>query len=294
MTGPLHFCGARVTAEQLQLIRDLVAAYPRLSRQELANTACELLGWVRPNGRLKTRECREFLELLQARALVTLPAQRSTRPRGSTTRIPRSTPGDPPVPIVGPLSAFTPIRLRRVCTPQDRAVWNDMMDRHHYLGYRVPYGAHVQYLFESTAEVRLGGIQFSSAAWRMRARDQWIGWPDSVRKNALPHVINNSRFLILPWVRIPHLASHVLGKAVRTIVHDWHRSYAVRPYLIETLVALEYAGHCYRAANWIEVGHTTGRGRDDRDHQRHGHAIKRILLYPLCKNAPQRLRSHAP
>ena len=292
MNARFIFCGEPVSASQVQLIRDLVAAYPKLSRQELANTVCELLGWVRANGHLKTRECRDFLEHLQAQALLTLPAGRSTRPRGSTTAIHHTARGNPRAPIVARLSSVQPLQLHRVRTANERAEWNEMMDRYHYLGYRVPYGAHIQYRIEADTRSGklLGGIQFSSAAWRMRARDQWIGWDDRTRKIALPHVINNSRFLILPWVRIANLASHVLARAARQVIQDWQATYAVRPCLIETLVDRAYSGHCYRAANWIEVGETTGRGRQDRDHQRHGQSVKRILLYPLRKNAAKWLR----
>lgn len=294
MNARFRFCGEPVSAEQVQLIRDLVAAYPKLSRQELANTVCELLDWVRANGRLKTRECRDFLAHLEAQALLSLPAGRSTRPRGSTVTIHHTAQGDPQAPIEGGLSSVQPIQLHRLCTPDERSEWNEMMERYHYLGYRVPYGAHIQYRIETDTRPGklLGGIQFSSAAWRMRARDQWIGWDDQVRKTALPHVINNSRFLILPWVRIANLASHVLAQAARQVIQDWQAMYAVRPCLIETLVDRAYSGHCYRAANWIEVGETTGRGRQDRDHQRHGQSVKRILLYPLRKDAAKWLRQH--
>ncbi len=132
----------------------------------------------------------------------------------------------------------------------------------------------------------------SSAAWRMQARDSWIGWDNATRQQQLPRLINNSRFLILPWVRVQNLASHVLGLALRTVAHDWETLYGVRPWLAETLVdSSRYTGHCYRAANWIEVGLTTGRGRQDRAHQRHGASPKRIMLYPLCTNARFRLQT---
>ena len=168
------------------------------------------------------------------------------------------------------------------------------MGRYHYLGYRTAYGAALRYLIEASGPQPrvLGCLQFSSRAWRMQARDTWIGWDEVNRQRHLPRLINNSRFLILPGVRIPHLASHVLALSLRTVAEDWEQHYGLRPWLAETLVdRSRFAGHCYRAANWIDVGFTTGRGRQDRAHQRHGMAPKRVLLYPLRPDARQRLLS---
>jgi hypothetical protein len=136
----------------------------------------------------------------------------------------------------------------------------------------------------------LGCLQFSSAAWRMQARDRWIAWDQACRQAHLPRLINNSRFLLLPWVHVPKLASHVLALALRTVTRNWERQYGLRSWLAETLVDnLRFSGNCYRAANWREVGLTNGRGRQDRRHQRHGAAPKKILLYPLRPDARQRL-----
>ncbi len=150
----------------------------------------------------------------------------------------------------------------------------------------------IRYLIESgSGNRRLGCLPFSSAAWQIKARDEWIGWDAPTRKRRLPRLINNSRFLILPWVHIPNLASHVLALALRTVLQDWQIQFGVRPWLAETFVdSQRFTGHCYRAANWIDVGLTTGRGRQDQNHTRHGLSPKRILLYPLCTHAQQRLR----
>lgn len=287
------FCGTPVTAAQHQLIAEVVAAYPQLSRLELAKTVCELLNWVRPNGQLKSRECLSYLEGLHAQALIVLPALRKTRPRGSTTRILHTPAGDPQDPIEGPLANYRPIHLQQVTTRSQQRLWRELIDRHHYLGYRVPFGAQLRYLIHTStpAAALLGCLQFSSPAWRMQARDQWIGWDQGQRQRNLQHLISNSRFLILPWVQIPNLASHVLATAAHSVATDWQQRYAQQPYLIETLVdPARYTGHCYRAANWLEVGVTAGRGRQDRHHQRHGHTPKRIYLYPLVADAPARLR----
>lgn len=288
------FCGHPLSGDELALIRQCVARFPRLSRAELAATLCEWLGWQRPNARLKTRECRDLLEELAARELLALPALRAGRPRGAATSVPHTTQGEATATVLGTLRSLQPIRLRRVEQPAEHALWRELMGRHHYLGHRTAYGASLRYLIETHAGAQrtLGGLQFSSPAWRMRARDAWIGWDEPARKRHLPRLINNSRFLILPNVRVPHLASHVLGLALRRVVVDWQACYGLRPWLAETLVDPQrFTGVCYRAANWLDVGLTTGRGRQDRDHSRHGAATKRIFLYPLRPDAQAALTS---
>jgi hypothetical protein len=289
MTSPLPtFCGQPLSPTQVELIRHCVARYPGLSREELAATVCEWLDWRRANGGLKTRECRELLLQLQE----PLPALRAGRPRGRATTIPDTPQGDPQTPIHCALGRVQPVRLKRVAQPDEQRWWRELVGRYHYLGYRTAYGAALRYLIEASGPQPgvLGCLQFSSPAWRMKARDTWIGWDEVNRKRHLPRLINNSRFLILPWVRIPHLASHVLALSLRTVAEDWERHFGLRPWLAETLVdASRFTGQCYRAANWIDVGSTTGRGRQDREHQRHGAAPKRVLLYPLRPDIRQHL-----
>tara|TARA_B110001454_G_scaffold50883_1_gene49897 strand:- start:64 stop:1014 length:951 start_codon:yes stop_codon:yes gene_type:complete len=295
--GDVTFGGQTLTAEQLTLIMDCVSRYHALSLEELASTLCEWLDWRRPNGRLKTRECRDLLHALQARSVISLPALRAGRPRGSTTAIPNTPQGDMGDALACALSEVQPITLRRVERATGHALWRELVGRYHYLGHATAYGASVRYLIEtsdqpSSPQRTLGCMQFSSPAWQMKARDHWIGWDHATRQQQLPRLINNSRFLILPWVRIPNLASHVLSLALRTATNDWEALYGVRPWLVETLVdSSRYSGHCYQAANWIDVGLTTGRGRQDRAHQRHGASPKRILLYPLCRNVRSRLQA---
>jgi len=293
MTHDLKFCGQPVTQTQLQLIVDCVHRYPNLSREELANTLCEWLDWRRPSGGLKARECREFLLFLQQHSIIKLPALRAGRPLGSSTVIPCTTLGNPNESWQCALSEVQPMQIRRVQLSAEHRLWRELVGRHHYLGYRTPYGASLRYLIETSAKPPniLGCVQFSSPAWQMKARDAWIGWDKASHKLHLSRLINNSRFLILPWVRIHNLASHVLALALRTVTEDWETIYGVRPWLAETLVdSQRFSGHCYRAANWVDVGQTTGRGRQDREHLHHGAAPKRILLYPLRPDARKYLQ----
>ena len=288
----LHFCGKAVSSEELSIIQQIVGQYPSLSRTELANTLCELLEWTRPNGGLKTMECRQFLEVLEARSLIQLPQRRCGRPRGSKTRVARTSDGEWGEPLEGSLGDFPPVSITLVTTAEERALWRELVDRHHYLGHRVPFGAHLRYFsrLDDPNQTVVGCLQYSSGAWRMQARDAWIGWDEAQRKRNLQRIVNNSRFLILPWVRIRHLASHVLSRGARQLPRDWEERYGLTPWLLETLVdPARFEGTCYRAANWIEVGTTTGRGRQDRHHRRHGAQPKTVWLYPLRRDARQRL-----
>jgi hypothetical protein len=287
------FCGRSFSSAELQLICGVVKRCGGLSRMELAHTVCELLQWVRPGGGLKARECREFLEVLDARGVLQLPAKRATKPVGSSTRVPVSARGEPAALLNGKVGAFEPIVFEPVRSPEQRLLFRELVGRHHYLGHAVPFGAHLRYLFYSGERV-LGAMQFSSPAWRMAVREGWIGWDESARRANLQRVVNQSRFLILPWVRIANLASVVLARALRRLREDWQERYGVEPLLVETLVdERRYSGHCYRAANWVRLGETSGRGRMDREHQREGASPKALWVYPLVPKAAQRLRGQA-
>jgi hypothetical protein len=259
---------------------------------ELARTVCELLNWKRPNGSLKARECREFLERLEGGGELELPEKRSGKRIGTRTRIPHTECGDPAEAFAGELSAIEPVVLEGVGTAEQRLLFRELVGRHHYLGHAVPFGAHLRYLVYATTAARVVGcVQLSSPAWRMAARDRWIGWDDATRERNLQRVVNNSRLLILPWVRVRNLASRVLSLVARQFPGEWHSRYGVKPLLVETLVdPSRYRGTCYRAANWIELGVTSGRGRMDREHRRHGACSKTVLVLPLVKDPRRVLR----
>jgi hypothetical protein len=193
--------------------------------------------------------------------------------------------------LAGSVEEFTPLVVERVQAQEHRKLFKDLLARYHYLGYAMPFGARIQYLVYVSRPRRevVGCLQFSSPAWRMKARDQWIGWDDRRREKGLQQVVNNSRFLVLAAIR--NLASAMLSAALNRLKSDWERQYGTEPLLLETLVDSErFHGGCYRSANWIELGKTTGRGRMDRKNERHGAQVKTILVYPLVKNAAIRLR----
>ena len=252
-----------------------------------------MLEWRRPNGGLKTWESKALLVELQDRGWLELPPLRRSKPRGSRTRVSRSRQGEAQAPLEATVREVAPVIWRLVQEREERRLWRELVDRYHYLGHRVPFGAHLRYLVE-VAHPRpaiVACVQLSSPAWKMAARDVWIGWEEATRQRHLQWIVNQSRFLILPWVQVRHLASHLLAQLARRVARDWEQAYGLEPWLMETLVdARRFSGTCYRAANWRYLGQTTGRGRMDRQHRRHGTAPKRIFVYPLIAHARAQLR----
>ena len=285
------FRGRQFSAQEVSLIQEVVQTCSGISRKELANTICELLDWRRPAGGLKERDCRDLLERLENQGVLRLPDK---RPTGSTVaRKYKEAAGAATSysALYGSVEWFAPLTVQRVQDRAQRELFRQLMGRFHYLGYAMPFGARLQYLVYVTQPWHelVGCVQFSSPAWRMKARDQWIGWDDGTRKQHLQHIVNNSRLLVL--ARIRNLASMMLSCALKRLGRDWQRQYAVQPFLVETLVDQQrFHGGCYRASNWIELGQTSGRGRMDRTHQRHGAQIKTVWVYPLVKDAARRLR----
>ena len=287
------FCGRLFTASELELVREVVGTFGGLSRIELAHTVCELIEWTRPNGGLKARECLDLLERLETDGLIKLPEKRAGKPVGTRTRVPHTAQGDPRPVLEGEIGSFHPIVLEQVQDQEQRLLFRELVGRHHYLGHAVPFGAQLRYLAYASKPERVvvGGLQFSSPAWKMAVRDRWIGWDEATRRKNLQRIVNNSRFLILPWVRVRNLASTVLSLGSRALERDWPERYGIKPLLLETLVdRSRYGGGCYRAANWVELGVTAGRGRMDREHARHQASPKTVLIYPLARNVCRRLR----
>jgi hypothetical protein len=297
---PLTFSGREFTSADLELIRQITSDFAGLGITEIARTACELLEWKRPSGGLKNLECRRLIEHLAGQGLLRLPERRGRGAPGPR-RVARTARGESPAEIRGSAGEFAPLRLEVVRGGQadhsgNQALFKELLDRHHYLGYRVPFGASLRYLVRSErapAQV-VACLLWSSPAWKMAARDRWIGWSDDERAHNLQLIVNHSRFLILPWVRVKGLASKILAACARQLPADWATLYGYRPLLLETLVdAGRFRGTCYRAANWIHLGQTSGRGRMDREHAAHGAAVKDLYVYPLCRHVAERLRSSA-
>jgi hypothetical protein len=286
----LTFCRRRFTAQDVELMRQVTHDYAGLGVTEIARTICELLEWKRPNGGLKNHECRQLLERLQAEGVVTLPALRNLGGRGPR-REDLSPPRVEPEPVECAASECEPLELALVEGEVESRRWRGHVESYHYLGWRVPFGANLRYWVRNR-DRELACLLWTSPAWKMHARDAWIGWSDEQRKRTLQWIVNNGRFLVLPWVRVKGLASKILALSARHLPSDWQTRYGYRPLLLETLVdTRRFRGTCYRAANWLHVGQTSGRGRMDREHQRYGQAIKDIYVYPLVRDARQRLCS---
>jgi hypothetical protein len=293
ITYPILFNGRTFSVEELQLIQTLTTECATLGRTELASTLCELVDWRRPTGRLKNHEGRLLLEHLQAKGLVTLPPVRALGRRGPREAL-RSPQGAPAPVLVGSVKDVAPLVLE-IVPPGRRGpsrLWRELIGRYHYLGDRVPVGATLRYFVRSAPQPDqvLACLGWTSAAWKITVRDRWIGWTDAQRQQALPYVVNNSRFLLLPWVHLHDLASSVLALCAHHLPQDWAARYGVRPLLLETLVdPARFRGTCYRAANWLALGQTVGRGRMDRANVLTGHAPKAVYVYPLCREVQARL-----
>jgi Domain of unknown function (DUF4338) len=289
---PITFAGRCFSADELALIRQAAADYAGLGITEIARTICEWLDWKRPTGRLKNHECRLLLERLRDQDFLTLPAlHRSGRCGPRTVCI--TVESDPQSPIQTTVADLQPLRLVQVQTTSG-ALFRQFIERYHYLRYRTPTGANLRYFVQAASGQMLACLQWSSPAWTMAARDHWVGWSTRQRARNLQYVVNNSRFLILPWVRVKGLASSILARAARQLVDDWRQHYGYKPILLETLVdTTRFNGTCYRAANWICLGETSGRGRIDR-HHRNDIVPKTIFVFPLCRDAQQALCNSDP
>ena len=291
---PVESSGRSFTSDEINLICETTKTFSNLSLTELSRTLCELLEWKRPNGKLKWEECRALLERLNADGVISIPKPRSSGSPGPR-KVNTSAHVELETPVTGSAGEFEPLSLHLVqaSSRELSSIFKQLIARWHYLGYKVPFGAHLRYLVSSKQWPGryLACLQFSSPAWKMAPRDAWIGWNSEERKRNLQFIISNSRFLIPPYVSVRGLASKVLSLAAQRLPGDWERLYGYRPLLLETLVdRARYKGTAYKAANWIQLGCTTGRGRMDRDHVLDGQSVKDIFVYPLCRHAQQKLR----
>ena len=288
----ITFSGRCFAPDEVALMRQAATDYGGLGITEISRTICEWLDWKRPNGRLKNHECRLLLERLHNQGLLTLPVLRRSGRRGPRTVTP-DTRSDCQTPIQCRLADLEPLRLALI-DDSDSTLWRQLIQRYHYLGCRVPVGAHLRYFVYSAQGQILACLLWTSPAWKMAARDRWIGWNPDQRARNLQFIVNNSRFLILPWVHVKGLASSILARSARQLPHHWCHHYGYSPLLLETLVDVSrFNGTCYRAANWIALGQTTGRGRMDRHHKSLG-TQKQIFVLPLHRHVQHRLCNTVP
>ena len=295
---PMVLRGRLFSFEELEQIRAIIRCLSSqagicsgrpVTRTTISRQVCIQLDWRRPNGKLKDAACRYVLLRLHRCGLIHLPSPQR-RNLNKCSPLKWSWQSEPQLPIVVRGEQFNELRLHMVTAGLGARLWREYIDRYHYLGYRVIVGPQIRYFIRCDQGI-LGCLAFGGAAWCVKARDQWIGWDHQTRQQNLPYVINNVRFLILPWVQSPNLASMILAQAAKIVPDDWHNLYGYRPVLMETFVNKErFRGRCYQAANWLYVGDTQGRGKMDRFSQ-YPTTIKAVYLYPLVPNARYLLNS---
>lgn len=284
MSEPVRYCGRDFPEQELDLIRTLIAQRdPVLSRTALSRAVCEALQWLKPDGGLKQMSARVALLRMQRDGLLTLPPPKKPSPRPRPlVPTPRT---DPPTLAALPVSLkeSRPLRLSALRPADSRSrLWNEFVERYHYLGFKPLPGAQLRYFVHAADGLLLALAGFGAAAWKTAPRDQLVGWDAATRQRNLPLVVNHARYLILPWIRVPCLASHLLACLQRQLPDDWQQRYRVRPVLLETFCETpRFRGTCYRAANWIHVGQTQGRGKLDTRHE-YAVPIKNVFLKPLC------------
>jgi hypothetical protein len=252
--------GRGVTGEQIAFIRRLIADRPELSRWKLSRELCEAWQWKQANGALRDMVCRGFLLLLHRTGEIELPpVRRVVRNRIAERARPARVEVEE-CPLHGSLGDFQPLEFVQVRRSPEEAMFNSLLEQHHYLGYERPVGEHLKYLVKAGGQA-IACLAWSSAPRHLKLRDRYLGWSEEARDRNVHLLAYNTRFLILPWVRVPHLASHLLGRMARIVPADWQRLYAHPIYWLETFVdTSRFAGTCYRAANWQEIGTTQGRG----------------------------------
>jgi hypothetical protein len=287
------FSGRRFSPADLECMRTIIAGNTQASRAHLSRLVCQALDWRKPDGGLKAMRCRVVMLRMQEQGLITLPPaqDKAWRKPGDATLRFLDPDTEPQPPVTQPVHDLLPLQITLI-TAADKAAsrrCNTFIFRYHYLGYQRTAGAQLRYRVVAANGTELAYLAWGSAAWKTTPRDQWIGWTAPQRQERLHLVINNTRFLILPWVRSPNLASHVLGLICRRIPKDWNTSFGYVPVLAETFVdATRYTGHCYRAANWSLLGQTTGRSKWDR-YKKLEVPKKDVWVYPLAKNVTSKL-----
>lgn len=288
----LRYRGREIRSEDIMFIRTLIEQHPTDSRRKLSRRLCEAWDWRQSNGALRDMVCRGLLLMLERAGEITLPpvSYRRHNPLAQRAR-------PEPVlldraPINTRLQDIGPIQVQPVRRTADEPLFNSLMEEHHYLGYEQPVGEHLKYLVWAQGRP-IACLAWSSAPRHIGSRDRYIGWSAEARRRNICYLAYNTRFLILPWVRVPHLASHILGRMAARISEDWQNLYGHPIYFLETFVDPErFRGTCYRAANWVMMGKTTGRGKQSNSYVPN-RSIKEVLGYPLTKRFRELLEQTA-
>lgn len=289
----MRYRGREIWPEDIALIQGLMTQNPGWSRRRLSAGLCQAWNWVQPNGALRDMVCRSLLLQLHRAGLIELPPKRFS-PRNNV--VARAKP-EPCLPLWeashrSTLAELGPLEIRQVRRTAEETLFGQLMQAHHYLRYTQPVGEHLKYLAFAGGQP-IACLAWSSAPRHLQLRDRFIGWPSSVRRAHLHLIAYNTRFLILPWVQVKHLASHLLGRMARRISDDWQKVYAHPIYLLETFIdPARFRGACYRAANWIYLGLTTGRGHNAPT-KRCDQPRKELWVYPLGADFRRQLNPSA-
>jgi hypothetical protein len=293
MSARLKYRGRVITDADVAFINRLIAAHPTLSRRALSQKLCQAWNWVQPNGRPRDMVCRSLMLALHRAGHIELPAPKRTPANPLAQRSRPVVVEIDQAPLETDLSSLGPLRFEQVRRTAQEPLFNSLIQQHHYLGYTQPVGEHLKYLVYSAQRV-VAALAWSSAAHGLTCRDQFIGWSTETRRKNRHLLAYNTRFLIPPWIRVPHLASHVLGRMARRLSADWEQIYHHPVYFLETFVdPSRHTGSCYRAANWIVLGQTFGRGHRCPTYEPN-RPVKLVLGYPLVKRFRERLNGRAP
>lgn len=275
--------GRLIGEAEIELVRSLLSKNPGWHRTRLSRELCNRWNWRKASGQMKDIACRSLLLKLEQRGYFKLPPRKRSPVNHLRNRKFENIEHDTS-PIVDLLSNLRPVRVSLVEGNRETVLFKCLLNQYHYLGYQGIVGENIKYLVYDVYSRPLGCLLFGSAAWKTAPRDSYIGWSAKIQKHGLDYVTNNMRFLILPWVRVPHLASHILSQVSHRISGDWEAKYGHPIYLLETFVDLSrFKGTCYQASNWVKVGKTKGRTRNDRNTNIHV-PVKGIYLYPLRRN----------
>ena len=282
-----RYCGRIFSEEELALIVELIEKNPSKHRVALSQDVCRMLSWYKADGGLKEMSCRVAMLRMQDDGLIRLPLPR--RAYKPAPKLIVTSASDPQSPVQSPVHLLGELHLNLV-TSKNSKIWNEYIQRYHYLGYTPLPGAQLRYFVTMNNQI-LALLGFGASAWQVAPRDNFIGWDHEQRRRGLPLIVNNARFLILPWVQSKNLASKILAMVARQLPIDWYERYNIRPVLMETFVETErFAGTCYKAANWIHVGRTKGRGKLGPQGVQ-SVPFKEIFLYPLTSNFRSVLKS---